>query len=209
MRIDKLLPFVLVMAACGGEDRSYRDTATPDAGFAGPENMGPQPEDPASDPAPPLTEGCLGEYCSTQVSDCGDDCRALYECLWQCEPEDSSCQNACEGVTPGPAIGELQTVAACYQARCAPGAVPQTCVELIRTHCTAELRVCDSMACNTVRGCIQLCGPQPTEQCDAELRAICDDLTDADYVAYLEVLGCASANCLSGDDLSWALFLAL
>ncbi len=133
----------------------------------------------------------------------------MYECLWQCDPQDSSCASDCEARTPGPAIGEFQDMAGCFEARCAPGVVPQTCQDLIETHCTAKLGVCETANCRTAKACLGLCGPEPTEECDAQLQAICDDLPDAAYSTYLDLLSCAAQSCLRGDDLNWALFFVL
>lgn len=133
----------------------------------------------------------------------------MYECLWQCDPQDSSCAYDCEAMTPGPSIGEFQDIAGCYEARCDVGVVPQTCQDLIETHCAAELRVCDTANCATANSCDSVCGAEPTEQCDAQLQAICDALPDAAYSAYLHLVSCAAQNCLRGDDLTWPLFFVL
>ncbi len=88
------------------------------------------------------------------------------------------------------------------EARCAAGVVPKTCQDLVGTHCTANLRVCETVNCRIVQAYINLSSSAPTEQRDAQLQAICDDLPDAAYSAQVN-------SCLRGDDLIWPLFLVL
>lgn len=119
-----------------------------------------------------LCQSCMTEQCCTELTDCGPECSALFDCFNQCAASDKACLQKCVNDHPT-GLNPFNALATCFQNSCEkdkrctgfpicdsglfyPASNPalEACANCLGTNCCAEFTACAHDTDKTCLDCL-------------------------------------------------------